>query len=47
MVTLDLPIVDKKTQGLLELVSYWSILVPLQDTHLNPIRMAQKVNPIR
>ena len=47
MVTLDLSRVDKKAQGPLELVSYWSLLVPLQATHLNPIGMAQKASPIR
>ena len=35
MVTLDLSRVDRKAQGSLELVSYWSLLVPLQATHLN------------
>ena len=47
MVTLDLLKVDRKAQGLLELVSYWSILVPLQATHLSPIGKAQKASPIR
>ena len=47
MVTLDLPRVDRKAQGLLELVSYWSILVPLQAIHLSLIGKAQKANPIR
>ena len=47
MVTLDLSRVDRKAQGPLELVSYWSLLVPLQATHLSPIGKAQKVSPIR
>ena len=47
MVTLDLSKVDKKAQGPLELVSYWSLLVPLQATHLSPIGKAQKVSLIR
>ena len=42
MVTLDLSRVDRKAQGPLELVSYWSLLVPLQATHLSPIGKAQK-----
>ena len=33
MVTLDLSRVDRKAQDPLELVSYWSLLVPLQATH--------------
>ena len=37
MITLDLSRVDRKAQGPLELVSYWSLLVPLQATHLSPI----------
>ena len=32
MVTLDLSRVDRKAQGPLELVFYWSLLVPLQAT---------------
>ena len=47
MVTLDLSRVDGKAQGPLELVSYWSLLVPLQATHLSPIGKAQKASPIR
>ena len=47
MVTLDLSRVDRKAQGPLELVSYWSLLVPLQATHLSPIGKAQKASPIR
>ena len=31
--TVDLSRVDRKAQGPLELVSYWSILVPLQATY--------------
>ena len=46
MVTLDFLGVDRKAQGLLELVSYWSLLVPFQATHLIPIGKAQKVSPI-
>ena len=33
MVTLNLSRVDRKAQGPLELVSYWSFLVSLQATH--------------
>ena len=33
MVTLDLSRVNRKVQGPLELVSYWSLLVPLQAIH--------------
>ena len=47
MVTLDLSRVDRKAQDPLELVSYWSLLVPLQTTHLSPIGMVQKASPIR
>ena len=47
MVTLDLSRVDKKAQDPLELVSYWSLLVPLQATHFSPIGMAQKAIPVR
>ena len=50
MVTLDLSRVDKKAQGPLELVSYWSILVPLQATHKTqlerPNRPAQLDNQL-
>ena len=42
MVTLNLSRVDKKAYGPLKLVSYWSLLVPLQATHLSPIGKAQK-----
>ena len=48
MVTLDLSRVNRKAQGPLELVSYWSLLVPLQATHLTqlerPKRSAQLDN---
>ena len=47
MVTLDLSRVDKKTQDPLELVSYWSLLVPFKATHFSPIGMAQKAIPVR
>ena len=52
MVTLDLSKVDKKAQGPLELVSYWSLLVPLQATHTKaqlgrPKRLAQLGRPKR
>ena len=47
MVTLDLSRVDRKAQGPLELMSYRSLLVPLQATHLSPIGNAQKASPIR
>ena len=47
MVILDLSRVERKAKGPLELVSYWSILVPLKATHLNPIGKAQKASPIR
>ena len=47
MVTLDLSRVDKKAQDPLELVSYWSFLVPLQATYFSPIGMAQKAIPVR
>ena len=43
----DLSRVDRKAQGPLELVSYWSLLVPLQATHLSPNGKTQKVIPIR
>ena len=51
MVTLDLSRVDKKAQGPLELVSYWSLLVPLQATHTKaqlgrPKRLAQLDNQL-
>ena len=50
MVTLDLSRVDRKAQGPLELVSYWSLLVPLQATHKNqlerPKRPAQLDNQL-
>ena len=39
---MDLSRIDRKAQGPLELVSYWSLLVPLQATHLSPIGKAQK-----
>ena len=42
MVTLDLSRVDRKAQGPLELVSYWSILVPLK-----PHTLAQLEKPKR
>ena len=49
MVTLDLSRVDRKAQGPLELVSYWSLLVPFQATHTyaqleRPKRSAQLDN---
>ena len=44
---LGLSRVDRKAQGPLKLVSYWSFLVPLQATHLSPIGKAQKASPIR
>ena len=47
MVILGLLRVDRKAQNSLELVSYLSLLVPLQATHLTPIRKAQKASPIR
>ena len=47
MVTLDMSRVDRKAQGPLELVSYGSLLVPLQATYLSPIGKAQKASPIR
>ena len=50
MVTLDLSRVDRKAQGPLEIVSYWSILVPLQATHKTqlerPNRPAQLDNQL-
>ena len=47
MVIFGLSRVDKKAHNPLELVSYLSLLVPLQATYYNPIRMAQKASPIR
>ena len=47
MVTLDLSRVDRKAHDPLELVSYWSLLIPLQATYYSPIGMTQKASPIR
>ena len=50
MVTLNFSRFDRKAQGLLEQVSYWSILVPLQATHKTqlerPNRPAQLDNQL-
>ena len=42
MVTLDLSRVDRKAQGPLELVSYWSFFVTLQATHLSQLERSKR-----